>query len=47
MSGTYDEHIAGMLAVTLQMGAGPSMVYAADALQACDAFAAAPPAVKA
>jgi hypothetical protein len=36
-----------MLAVTLQMGGGPSMVYAADALQAYDAFAAATPAVKA
>jgi AhpD family alkylhydroperoxidase len=46
-AGATRQEIAEMLAVTLQMGGGPSMVYAADALQAYDAFAAATPAVKA
>ena len=40
-AGATRQEIAEMLAVTLQMGGGPSMVHAADALQAYDEFAAA------
>ena len=39
--GATRQEIAEMLAVTLQMGGGPSMVHAADALRAYDEFAAA------
>ncbi|OYX45461.1 MAG: hypothetical protein B7Y90_18685 [Alphaproteobacteria bacterium 32-64-14] len=38
--GATRQEIAEMLAVTLQMGGGPSMVHAADALRAYDEFAA-------
>jgi AhpD family alkylhydroperoxidase len=41
--GATRQEIAEMLAVTLQMGGGPSMVHAADALRAYDEFAAAAP----
>lgn len=40
-AGATRQEIAEMLAVTLQMGGGPSMVHAADALRAYDEFAAA------
>jgi AhpD family alkylhydroperoxidase len=40
-AGATRQEVAEMLAVTLQMGGGPSMVHAADALKAYDAFAAA------
>lgn len=46
-AGATRQEIAEMLGVTLQMGGGPSMVYAADALRAYDEFAAVPPAAKA
>lgn len=46
-AGATRQEIAEMLAVTVQMGGGPSMVHAADALRAYDEFAAAPPVVKA
>ena len=39
--GATRQEVAEMLAVTLQMGGGPSMVHAADALRAYDEFAAA------
>ncbi len=40
-AGATRQEVAEMLAVTLQMGGGPSMVHAADALRAFDEFAAA------
>ncbi len=40
-AGATRQEIAEMLAVTLQMGGGPSMVHAADALRAFDEFKAA------
>lgn len=46
-AGATRQEIAEMLAVTLQMGGGPSMVHAADALRAYDEFAASPPVTKA
>jgi len=46
-AGATRQEIAEVLAVTLQMGGGPSMVYAADALRAYDEFAATTPIVKA
>jgi AhpD family alkylhydroperoxidase len=46
-AGATRQEIAEMLAVTLQMGGGPSMVHAADALRAYDEFAASPPVAKA
>lgn len=46
-AGATRQEIAEMLAVTLQMGGGPSMVHAADALRAYDEFAATPAAAKA
>ena len=45
--GATRQEIAEMLAVTVQMGGGPSMVHAADALRAYDEFAAAPPQITA
>lgn len=41
-AGATRQEVAEMLAVTLQMGGGPSMVHAADALRAYDEFAAQP-----
>jgi AhpD family alkylhydroperoxidase len=46
-AGATRQEVAEMLAVTLQMGGGPSMVHAADALRAYDEFAAAAPQSKA
>jgi AhpD family alkylhydroperoxidase len=46
-AGATRQEIAEMLAVTLQMGGGPSMIHAADALRAYDEFAAAPGIAKA
>jgi AhpD family alkylhydroperoxidase len=46
-AGATRQEIAEMLAVTLQMGGGPSMIHAADALRAFDEFVAAPGAAKA
>ena len=40
-AGATRQEIAEMLAVTLQMGGGPSVVHAAEALRAFDEFAAA------
>lgn len=39
--GATRQEVAEMLGVATQMGGGPSLVYAADALQAYDEFAAA------
>ena len=39
-TGASRQEVAEMLAVTLQMGGGPAMVNAADALRAYDEFAA-------
>jgi AhpD family alkylhydroperoxidase len=45
-AGATRDEVAETVAVAIQMGGGPSMVYGADALQAYDAFAseAGPPA---
>lgn len=40
-TGASRQDVAETLAVTLQMGGGPAMVHAADALRAYDEFAAA------
>lgn len=46
-AGATRQEVAEMLAVTLQMGGGPSMVHAADALRAYDEFTSVPPQTKA
>ncbi|MEZ5774353.1 MAG: carboxymuconolactone decarboxylase family protein [Hyphomicrobiaceae bacterium] len=40
MKGATREEVAEMLAVTIQMGGGPSQIYAGEALAAYDAFVA-------
>ncbi len=42
-AGATRQEVAEALAVAVQMGGGPAMVHAADALRAYDEFAVAPP----